>query len=67
MMLGQKKIDQGFAGILKKNSLKIFLEQKKRNKKISTSPTIIYIKNVNKNLNKATVLRHHHHNLHNKS
>ena len=69
MMLGQKKIDRGFAGILKKNSLKIFFRaKKKRNKKKSTSPTIIYIKNVNKNLNKATVLRHHHHhNLHNKS
>ena len=66
-MLGQKKNDRGFAGILKKNSLKIFFRAKKRNKKISTSPTIIYIKNVNKNLNKATVLRHHHHNLHNKS
>ena len=69
MMLGQKKIDRGFAGILKKNSLKIFFRAKKKTKqkKKSTSPTIIYIKNVNKNLNKATGLRHHHHNLHNKS
>ena len=43
MMLGQKKIDRGFAGILKKNSLKIFFRAKKNEtKKKSTSPTIIY-------------------------
>ena len=33
MMLGQKKIDRGFAGILKKNSLKIFFRAKKNETK----------------------------------
>ena len=46
MMLGQKKIDRGFAGILKKNSLKIFFRAKKKNetKKIHLSYYYIHQK-----------------------
>ena len=46
MMLGQKKIDRGFAGILKKNSLKIFFRAKKNEtkKKIHLSNYYIHQK-----------------------
>ena len=41
MMLGQKKIDRGFAGILKKNSLKIFFRAKKKTKQKKDPPLLL--------------------------
>ena len=43
MMLGQKKIDRGFAGILKKNSLKIFFRAKKKTKQKNIHLSYYYI------------------------